>query len=127
MIIAKGKFTVDIYKMTVFIFICPNPWEVTREVNKLIRKYGEEEIEYNCHGVVFTPNDDLSLNYLLLSAEDLTVNTVTHETDHLRTNIIDYCSLVETSESKETSANLNGYINEKVFQFLQKKNINFTY
>lgn len=127
MILSRGKFRIEMYRITIFIYICPDSIDTTKEANKIIRRYKEEEYKHPSHGMVFCPDDDTSINYLLLSAEDLNVNTITHETDHIRNNVIDHCSIVETDESRETSANLSGYINEKVFQFLQKKGIKFNY
>lgn len=126
MIIAKGKFKVELFGMTVFIIICDDEQSTTVEVNKVIKKYKETPFNHPCHGIVFTPDENLTYNYLFLSARNLTVNTITHETDHVRSNIIEFCSITE-NDNKETSANLSGYLNEKVFRFLEKKNIKFKY
>lgn len=127
MIISRGRFKIDIYRITIYIYICSDSEDTTKQANKIIRKYKEEEYTHPSEGLVFCPDDDTSINYLFLSVEDLSVNTITHETDHIRNNIIDHCAIVESDDARETSANLSGYINEKVFKFLQKKDIKFIY
>ena len=127
MILHKGKFKIDLFNIKVNIYICEDAEDVTLESNKFLKKHKEKLITFPCHGLVFCPDDDMSTNHLFLSLNGLSVNTITHETDHIRNNIIDYCSIIETDDGRETSANLSGYINEKVFQFLQKKGINIKY
>ena len=125
MILHRGKFTIDIYSVKVNMFIVETPEDVQTEINKIILKNKEPKslIDYDCHGIVFNPDISPLDFYVMYAKQDLSYNTVTHETDHLRNYIIDYLNLHETTEEKECSANLNGLINQKVFSFLSKKKI----
>lgn len=126
MIICKGKFNIDVYKITVHICVCSDNHSTTKAVNRIIKKYNEESYNHPCYGIVFCPDEDTSQNYLFLSIQDLNINTITHETDHIRNYVIQHAAIEEKDDSREASANLNGYINEKVFQFLDRKNIKYT-
>lgn len=119
----------DIYKIGVSIHVCDDEKEVLLEYKRLAKKHNEhkeaDDTNYEMSGCVFNPDDSPYTFYLLLSRNNLDVNTITHETDHLRNYIMDVLSLYEDSEAKEASANLNGYINEKVFRFLKNSKIPF--
>ena len=127
MVIKKGRFVVDIYKVSIHIIICDTEESVAIEGSKLTKRYKEDSIDDPCFGLCFAPDLKAGTYYLLLAANGLTVNTITHETDHLRNYIIDFCSLAEYTDSKEASANLNGFLNEKVFKFLIKNKIEIKY
>ena len=75
----------------------------------------------------FCTNKNHRKYYIILSLKDLDVNTITHETDHLRNFIISFNSILENDDAREASANLNGYINERVFKFLDKYKIPFKF
>lgn len=127
MVIKKGSFKIDVYNYKVYIYICDNDDSLIETANKIIDKYKEPRIAHPCTASVFTPDLDLNICYLFLHQNDLGVNTITHETDHIRNYIIDLHSLTENTDSKEASANLNGYINERVFRFLVKNNFEIKY
>lgn len=119
----KGKFLLDMFKATIFIYICEDSDCTTKQANRIIKKFKEEIFTYKVEGTVFSPDQDRNLNYLFLSQEGLTYNTICHEIFHLTDNIIEHYSLVDKEDGKETSAIISGYLGEKIFQFLGKKNI----
>lgn len=121
MILHRGKFKMDIFDVTVHMIICDTPESLAIHLNKNLKKYKEEQMPDTYKGFVFSPQIDPSKIFLYLSKEGLTYNTVGHENDHVRYMIL------ANSNSKdidiEFSGNIAGYITEKVFQFLNSKNI----
>lgn len=118
MIIKKTKFKIDLYGATVHITLCKNADVMLEEANKVIKKFGEEIMDHPAEGISFTPNTKGNYYFLFFCPEYLSINTITHETDHIRNYMMDYYGINENNDSKEVSANLNGYINQKVFKFL---------
>ncbi len=118
MIIKKTKFKIHLYGAIIHVIICDDAESMLIEANKVIRRYKEEEYKHHAEAITFAPNLKGDTYYAWFCPEYLTINTITHETDHLRNYIMDFYSIGEKNDSKEVSANLNGYINEKVFKFL---------
>lgn len=127
MVIKKGSFKIDIFNAVVHIYVCIDAESMVEVANKVIIRFKEEPINYPCEGLTFSPDLKGGTYYLFLYKDGLLINTITHETDHLRNYIMDYHSIAENNDSKEASANLNGYINEKVFKFLYKNNFELKY
>lgn len=124
--IKRGYFNIDVYKVKVNIYICEDSKKVTEKVNAILKKAKDKDrISFNCKGYTMNTESNQNVYHLLFSVKDLDVNTITHETDHLRNFIINFNSIIEDNDAKEASANLNGYINEMVFKFLIKNNIPF--
>jgi hypothetical protein len=117
-ILKKGSFKIDVYGAIIYMILCKDAESMLVEVNKTVRKFKEEEMFYPAEGVTFAPNARGGTYYIWLCPEYLSVNTITHETDHLRNYIMAFYGINENNDSKEASANLNGYINQKVFKFL---------
>lgn len=117
-IIKRTKFKIDLYNATVHILLCKNAELMLEEANKIIKKFGEDIMEHPAEGISFTPDIKGSDYYLFFCPEYLSVNTITHETDHIKNYIMDFYGINENNDSREVSANLNGYINQKVFKFL---------
>ena len=116
----QTKFKIDIYDVVVKIIVAKTPTDVNEQVKKLCKKHKDlhnDDTPYAGYTITF----DNKTYYLLLSEDSLSYNLITHETDHLRTFILKHIS-VSLNEIDEYSANLNGYINQKVFNFLIKHN-----
>lgn len=121
-VIKRGTFILDVHKVVIEIYVMTTIKEVPRKVIELSKKYGcdHSDIAMDACGYTATfPTVHSGTFYIILSVEDLSVNTITHETDHLRAYILEYLGLTEAEES----ATFNGYINEKVFRFLTKNDL----
>jgi hypothetical protein len=121
-IIKRGTFILDVHKIVIEIYIMATTKDVPRKVIELSKKYGCDYFDISMDACGYTatfPTTHAGTFYIILSTEDLSVNTITHETDHVRSYILEYLGLTEGEES----ATLNGYINEKVFRFLHKNNL----
>lgn len=125
-IIKRGTFILDMYKLVVEIYVMKSSEELVTKVKQLCRKYrvGEKDVQEGATGYTLTFSENPGVFYVLFSLGAIDVNTITHETDHLRTYMLQYQGV---GGNEETSANLNGYLNEKVFRFLEKNNILITY
>lgn len=121
--IKKVSFKVDIFSVKVSLYLYDTDDSMVIGCNRIIKKHGEEPMQHQCHGITFAPDDDGSIYYIFLSLESLDINTITHETDHIRNYIMNYFNISQDLDSNETSANLSGYINEKVFSFLKQYKI----
>jgi len=123
-VIKRGVFTVDLYKVVIEVTVLATAKDVSYKARQLFRKYGWDpsEVAKECYGYALNFSQHPADFYILLTTENLTVNTITHEVDHVRQHIMNFLSLT----GEEESANLSGYINEKVFGFLQKNNLQIT-
>lgn len=121
----KGVIKIGIYETTIEVIVVETAEDVVPYVNKIVKKHkGEEEDEDSvCNGYAILVEEDPLKGYLLYCAESLSVNVVTHETDHMRKYILDFKDI----EDHEASANLNAYINQEVFRFLKKAGFEITY
>lgn len=115
-VLKKGTILIDFYKVNVEVYIMVSAMEVGNKVKQLCKLNGEltTDVIDEAHGYVASFPKDSSRYYLILCVDSLDINTITHETDHLRTFILSN----QSTWNEETSANLNGFINEKVFKFL---------
>jgi len=119
----RSRFKIDIFNATVHMYIVDTDDDILKHGNKVIKRFGEEPIDFPCHGLTFTPDQRGDTYYIFLSKESMDINTICHETDHIRNYIIDYYDIDQASDSDEISANLSGYINQKVFSFIKKLGI----
>ncbi len=128
-VLKRGKFNIDVYESVVHVYICKNQDSVFKVANRIIRRYKEPKsvLDRPVKGACFSPDLAPCTYYIWLCLEYLDVNTITHETDHIRNYILDFCSIAENNDSKEASANLNGYINEKVFSFILNNRFKLIY
>lgn len=117
-IIKRGSFKIDVYGAVIYIILCKDSDSMLIEANKVIKKFKEETMQHSAEAITFAPNLRGGTYYAWFCPEYLSVNTITHETDHLRNYIMSFYDIDENNDSKEASANLNGYINQKVFKFL---------
>jgi hypothetical protein len=118
-VIKKRSFKIDVFGAKVHMYMCANAEAIVTVGNKIMKKFGEEPIDFSVAGLTFTPDQSLDTVYIFLCPEHIDVNTLTHETQHILHYIMDYYNIEEQSDSKEVSANLSGYINEKVFAFVK--------
>lgn len=124
-VIKKGFFIVDVYKVAVEIYVMATARDVSLKAKQLHKKFGFDDtgIPKESCGYALTFERDAGTFYIVFSLDSLDVNTITHEADHIRRYIMEYSGLTEADGTGETSANLSGYINEKVFRFLYNNNL----
>jgi len=127
MIIKKGSFKIDMFGAVIYIYLLDTNENMVAQANRIIKRYKEKLIDFPCHGLTFAPDLKGGTYYLFLSCESLDVNTIAHENDHIRNYILDYYVIDEQNDSNEISANMAGYINEKVFKFIKSANHQIEY
>ncbi len=126
--IKRGKIKIGIYETVINMIIVPEDIRVVQQVKKILKKH-KSEIDADldggliCNGFAILLEQDPLIGYLIFSMESLTVNVVTHETDHMRKYILDFKDI----EDHEASANLNAYINQEVFRFAAKSGLEIRY
>lgn len=115
----RKQLKIPNYNCTIHIMVTD---EIVKEANKLFKKYkAPHRWKDAVEGTLIT--DDLQDYYLLLNTEYLTYNTITHENFHAAMHITKDRGIFE----EESQAWLNGYINENVFKFLEKKKFTITH
>lgn len=127
MIVKKGNFKIDVFGAIVHVYLIDTNENMVVQANRIIKRYKEDPVDYPCAGLSFSPDIKGGTYYLFLSCESLDVNTITHETDHIRNYIIDYYNIDERNDSNEVSANISGYLNEKVFKLIKSANREIKY
>lgn len=125
-IIRKRSFKIDLFGATIHMYICKDSDAIRTVGNRIIKSYDEEPIDYDVAGLTFNPDDKLDTVYLFLAPEHLDVNTITHETQHIICYIKDHYGIDEKNDSNEVLANLSGYINQKVFEFIKASGFTYT-
>lgn len=116
----RTSFKIDIYDVVVKVIVLKTSGDVLNYVKQLHKRHKDvhtDNFEYSGYTITF----DNSVYYIIFAEDNLSYNLITHETDHLRAFILKHIS-VNLNEIDEYSANLNGYINQKVFNFLIKNN-----
>lgn len=124
-VVARGSFKIDIYETIVYITVVKEPSDVAPKAKQVLKKNGMDQdvvIDDECHGYTVCIDTGKLAGHIILSKNDITVSNITHETDHLKNYILDF-KMIKEDENKEASANLNGYINQKLFDFLIKKDL----
>lgn len=126
-ILKRATFILDMYKLDIELYIMATNKDVPYKAIQLCKKYKADtsDVKEGAVGYVLTFPKAPGVFYIVLSAESLDINTITHETDHLRSYILQHQGIPQDGD--ETSANLNGYINEKIFRFLYTHNFPITY
>lgn len=119
MILKKRSFKIDIFGAKVHMYMCKDNEAILTVGNRIIKKFKEDPVDYPVAGLTFTPDELLTDVYLFLCPQHLDVNTITHETQHILCYIIDYFNIDEQNDSNEVAANLSGFINQKVFEFIK--------
>lgn len=118
-----AKINVGVYDTTIHLYLVETDADVTPQMKKILKKHKAEAEDWDmslsddlCNGYAFLSLVDPLQGYLVYSKESLTVNLLTHETDHMRKFILDFKDI----EDHEASANLNAYINQEVFRAIKK-------
>lgn len=119
-VIAKTSIYMGIYMIRIDIYVMSTPKDVGNKVKQLCKKNNDTIVGVVDEACGYTASftKDAGVFHLLYSVDCLDINIVTHETDHLRSFIMEYKDI----HDEEASANLNGYLNELVFKFLRSKN-----
>lgn len=117
-IIKKRSFKIDLFGATIHMYMCKDSESILTVANRIIRSFKEDPVNYEVAGLTFQPDLQLESIYIFLSPENLDVNTITHETQHVICYIKDHYGIDEKNDSNEVLANIAGYVNEKVFAFI---------
>lgn len=119
-LLAKGSIFIDIYKVRMDIYVMNTSKDVVYKVKCLCKEHGHsgKDVMGDACGYTLTFSEESGVFNLVLCSECMDINIVTHETDHMRHFILEYKNI----HDEESSANLNGCINEKVFDFLRTNN-----
>lgn len=122
----RGSFSIDLYKVDVEMYIMFTDTDIAFQAKSLQRRHGFDtsDVRDEACGYALTFTNNPGVFYLVLSMESLDVNTITHETDHIKNYIISHVGINEDPDGvNETSATLNGLINERVFRFLYSNSL----
>lgn len=123
-IIAKGSFNIDVYNTKVHVIITADAILASKKVLELAKKHNSDVgyVPSQVYGYTVCFTKHCNEYFLIYAGDDISLNTVTHETYHLTEFIEQFKSLAQ-DENKEASANLNGFINQKVYQIFKKAGI----
>ncbi len=117
----KFDIKIPIYKCTCHIVI-------DKEIEKVINKYVKNkkwekhlavEAGNELHGLAINPRDNDNF-YIFYSSGSLTVNYIAHEISHMIDFIMDEKGIEDKGEAR---AYLTGYVSEKIFDYIFKKQI----
>lgn len=120
-LVKSGSVYVSIYKVRIDIYIMVTSKDVAYKVRQLCRKNKVSTVDVfdEACGYTATFNEDPAVFSVIYCMDCMDINTITHETDHLRAFIMDYKAI----SGDEESATLSGFLNEEIFKFLKKHNI----
>lgn len=108
----------DLYDTLVHVKVYKDRESLIKAYNKFDKKLNTQDpATEEFQGCVLSDPLDLTKIYILLNEYDLTISTITHEVYHATEAI----TRANGIEDEESSAILNGHLNEKVFKFLRKK------
>jgi hypothetical protein len=112
------KFEIDIP-----IYNCKCKVIIDKDIVKTINRYAKknkwEKHDYNVHGLALS-TDDMKDYYIFYALDSLNVNIIVHEITHLVDFILEERAIENEGEAK---AYLTGYISEKVFDYILKRNL----
>lgn len=112
------KFEIDVP-----IYNCKCKIIIDKDIVKTINRYGKrnkwDKHEYNVHGLAVS-QDDMKNYYVFYSLDSLNANIIVHEITHLVDFILEERAIENEGEAK---AYLTGYISEKVFDYVLKRNL----
>jgi hypothetical protein len=112
----KFEIKIPIYNCTCKIIIDK---DILKTINRYAKKNKWENHEYNVHGLAVSPGD-MKDYYIFYAIDSLNVNIIVHEITHMVDFILDERAIENEGEAK---AYLTGYISEKVFDFILKRNL----
>jgi hypothetical protein len=115
----RYKFSIDIpiLDAKIIIIFCK---DFAKTFNRVCKK---EKAELELEGgedAVSIILEDPTKYYIIYNIDKLGYNVLTHEVHHITHYIAEYRNMLEDTESM---AWLNGFINEKVINFVHKKNL----
>lgn len=122
-LLGRSTFKIDVYSSEVTVTIVTTTTEASNMARYILRKLKMESdsVEKKVYGYTIQKG---RVGHIIFAAEELNINTVTHETYHMTEYIEQFHGLVQ-DDNKEASANINGFLNEKVFQALDELDIKY--
>jgi hypothetical protein len=111
------------FEIKVPIYNCTCKIIIDNDIVKTINNYGKrnkwDKHDYNVHGLAVNPGD-MQEYYIFYAIDSLNVNTIVHEITHLVDYILEDRAIENEGEAK---AYLTGYISEKVFDYILRRNL----
>lgn len=117
--IVSTKINIDLYSTHLLFVIADDIYEASQKLVKHVQKDEVWTAEYagSVHGVtIYGTNPDYSI---LIRTKSLTYNTIVHELYHVANAMMEKISI----DNEEATAWLIGYLAEKIFKFLESKQI----
>lgn len=109
-----------LYNVNIHIEVLKTPQLLKRRSNFLCKKFNvKEEFPDSMYDGVVIPADNNY--YLLLSKDHITDNLISHEVFHLTVRIAWDNGITILPENDENIAILNGFLNQEVRKFINKK------
>jgi hypothetical protein len=113
------KIPIEVYQLTCLVII-------DKDISKKINSYSKrekwefkiEEADHDLHGMAVNPGN-FHTYYVFFSDQSLNPNIITHEVSHL----VDYILEDKDVNDGEARAFLSGFINEKIFNYVFKKQL----
>lgn len=110
----KLNIPLKMYECTFYFRVAE---DITKEVNKLKKRYKQPLYEGNLAG--YADEYEFNKYYIFISADSLNVNTICHEMFHNVNTILDDRGISD----EESKSWLMGYLSQKVFDFLKKSGV----
>lgn len=111
------------FEIKIPIYDCTCKIIIDKDIVKTINNYGKkkkwEKHDYNVHGLAVNP-DNMKEYYIFYAIDSLNINIIVHEITHLVDYILEDRAIENMGEAK---AYLAGYISEKVFDYILKRNL----
>lgn len=110
---------IPLYELEIVVIVSDKIEEVINKRIKLKKWSSIDKVEGKVYGYAVSPGN-LKDYCIFYRKENLGVNTITHEVSHITDFILSERGVEDSGEAK---AYLNGYINEKIFDFLFKNKL----
>ena len=115
---------IPLYNLVIYIKIYSTFKDLKKGYFQHIKRYniaeeGDQDVHFSAAVVV--PTNQIDKAYLLLQKDFLDYNTITHEVYHLTNRILYHRGVTFDILDDEPFAILNGYLNQEVINYLQKK------
>lgn len=111
------------FEVQIPIYNCVCKIVIDKDIVKTINRYGKrnkwEKHDYNVHGLAVS-TENMKDYYIFYALDSLNVNIIVHEITHLVDFILEERAIENEGEAK---AYLTGYISEKVFDYILKRNL----
>lgn len=115
---------IPLYNLIIYIKVYSSFDALKKGYFQHIKRYRiVEEDNLNSHfaAAIIVPPNQIDKTYLLLQKDFLDYNTITHEVYHLTNRILYHQGVTFNIIDDEPFAILNGYLNQEVINYLQKK------